>query len=1605
MRANNRWNESNCVRKAPLALVLSAALWLVAAAGSPLHGQVCGDGVVEAPEVCDDGGTIAGDGCGPTCALEANTCIDDVVGKRNNCTADDVKLALLAEILESDGCDFPGDTAQVQIQTKLIATSAKRWDIGIFIALDGLAARTGSCHHNYLPPPLAPLASYNPGSLGLGNGTGPFLDDDADSCGDLTQGVETFYDLRAYNTFTPGDLQTLTIKCVDTDNNGFVDVGSCVSWDNNQNNPSCDNVNEAVPNTVAKCRCETLNTNLAFPGKILVDKITDPSGSPIEFEFNLSGGPVNAPQDIDFSLTDATPVFGPGDNGGFFQAGTYTLTEENIPAGWDLTALTCTDADGGTTVDVDTATATIDLDPAQTITCTFTDTAQPGNIVVMKETDPNGDATSFNFTASYDEDGFSLSDGQQDDSGDLDKGTYSVSETVPSGWDLTSSSCVSSIGDPNDAPASIDLDWGETVTCTFNNTQRGHIIVDKVTDPSGSDQSFTFTTTGAGYAGFSLKDADPANDQSLAPGAYTVSETAVTGWDLTSATCTSSIPNDTEAPGAIDLNPGETVTCTFNNTQRGHIIVDKVTDPSGSDQSFTFTTSGAGYAGFSLEDADAANDQSLAPGAYTVSETAVTGWDLTSASCTSSIPEDTEAPGAIDLNPGETVTCTFTNTQRGHIIVDKVTDPSGSDQSFTFTTTGAGYAGFSLEDTDVPNDQSLAPGAYTVSETAVSDWDLTSATCTSSIPEDTEAPGAIDLNPGETVTCTFTNTQRGHIIVDKVTDPSGSDQSFTFTTSGAGYVGFSLEDADPANDQSLAPGAYTVSETAVTGWDLTSATCTSSIPEDTEAPGAIDLNPGETVTCTFNNTQRGHIIVDKVTDPSGSDQSFTFTTSGAGYAGFSLKDADAANDQSLAPGAYTVSETAVTGWDLTSATCTSSIPEDTEAPGAIDLNPGETVTCTFNNTQRGHIIVDKVTDPSGSDQSFTFTTTGAGYVGFSLKDADAANDQSLAPGAYTASETAVTGWDLTSATCTSSIPNDTEAPGAIDLNPGETVTCTFNNTQRGHIVVDKVTDPSGSDQSFAFTTSGAGFVGFSLKDADAANDQSLAPGAYTVSETAVAGWDLTGATCTSSIPEDTEAPGSIDLNPGETVTCTFNNTQRGHIVVDKVTDPSGSDQSFTFTTSGAGYVGFSLEDADPANDQSLAPGAYTVSETAVAGWDLTGATCTSSIPNDTESPGAIDLNPGETVTCTFNNQQDARVVVLKHTIPAGEDQVFGFSRNWGAGFGLRDGEIFDSGDLDPGQYGVDEDGVSGWDVIAAACLSSRGDTETIGSISLQAGEIVTCEFTNRKRGTVTVTKTSNGVVDPTKSINFTLVGPGVNASFNTFNDADGTTDFGGVFLIPGETYTVCEAPVPAGWTSFWERDGVIVVPYNPNGDDVPPEDLGHRCFDFTVEPGQATAFEIDNSFPGGDPRTIGYWKNWNRCTSGGQAANAAQNGGAAAGYFLVEDVLPQVIGNFNVSTCAQAVKLLDKRDQASKKKADDAAYELGSQFLATRFNLAAGAETCQAVQDAVVAAQALLVQINFTGSGDYLGSKVKGAKLVQRNQALQLARTLDQYNNGLLCSP
>ena len=55
--------------------------------------------------------------------------------------------------------------------------------------------------------------------------------------------------------------------------------------------------------------------------------------------------------------------------------GTYPIRERSSGGGFYLTSIVCDDPDGGTTVSLANRRADVDLDPGETITCTFTNAA------------------------------------------------------------------------------------------------------------------------------------------------------------------------------------------------------------------------------------------------------------------------------------------------------------------------------------------------------------------------------------------------------------------------------------------------------------------------------------------------------------------------------------------------------------------------------------------------------------------------------------------------------------------------------------------------------------------------------------------------------------------------------------------------------------------------------------------------------------------------------------------------------------------------------------------------------------------------------------------------------------------------------------------------------------------------------------------------------------------------------------------------------------------------------------------------------------------------------------------------------------------------------
>jgi hypothetical protein len=542
----------------------------------------------------------------------------------------------------------------------------------------------------------------------------------------------------------------------------------------------------------------------------------------------------------------------------------------------------------------------------------------------------------------------------------------------------------------------------------FSLSNCGNLIIKKVTDPSSST-SFPFSVDGTPAPPppatfpktFNLTNGQ-TNSTQVFPGTYSAAETTVpTGWILTSATCdngSGTLSSSTISDITVGL--GETVTCTFNDQARGTIVIKKVTVPSSdTTTSFGFTTTGnIGTAGFSLNGGGTQTYSNVVPGsANTVSETVPVGWDLTSASCDNGNVPTTN----ITVTPGGTTTCTFTDTERGTIVIKKVTVPSSdTTTSFGFTTTGnIGTAGFSLNGGGTQTYSNVVPGsANTVSETVPVGWDLTSASCDNGNVPTTN----ITVTPGGTTTCTFTDTERGTIVIQKVTDPSPdlTNTSFPFTPGGSiGTTGFYLLNGGSKTYSNVAPAsANTVSETVPFGWALTNATCDNGNVPTTN----ITVTPGGTTTCTFNDKLlHGAIKITKTSTKGTALLGATFAISGPnGYSNTVTSGADGTVCvDGLLFGSYNVQETfAPNGYMINDGTVHA---VNVNASATCSDNPFGGVALSFADTPLTDITISASSEALGGTESTITCSPSFSPSSAGLSANPSLTQNGLPPGTYT----------------------------------------------------------------------------------------------------------------------------------------------------------------------------------------------------------------------------------------------------------------------------------------------------------------------------------------------------------------------------------------------------------------------------------------------------------------------------------------------------------------------------------------------------------------------------------------------------------------------------
>jgi hypothetical protein len=227
-------------------------------------------------------------------------------------------------------------------------------------------------------------------------------------------------------------------------------------------------------------------------------------------------------------------------------------------------------------------------------------------------------------------------------------GTYTVTETVPTGWTASGS------------PQTVTAVSGSVSTATITNTRdTGSLAVTKqilgqceygttfpvsISGPGSYSASYTFGCSGGSYT-----------FTNLPTGTYTITEIVPAGWTVTGS------------PQTVTVSKGVTSTATITNTRdTGSLAVAKqilgqcvsgtqfvvsISGPGSYSASYTFGCSGGSY-----------TFTNLPTGIYTITETATSGWIATSGS-----------PQIVTILKGTTATATITNTrcQTANAGVDK----------------------------------------------------------------------------------------------------------------------------------------------------------------------------------------------------------------------------------------------------------------------------------------------------------------------------------------------------------------------------------------------------------------------------------------------------------------------------------------------------------------------------------------------------------------------------------------------------------------------------------------------------------------------------------------------------------------------------------------------------------------------------------------------------------------------------------------------------------------------------------------------------------------------------------------------------------------------
>lgn len=944
----------------------------------------------------------------------------------------------------------------------------------------------------------------------------------------------------------------------------------------------------------------------------------------------------------DFPLfVGATSVTSGVQNG--FNAGTYTVSETNQSG---YSAVISGDCAGN---------GSITLSIGDVKSCTITNNDQAGTLIVKKVVvNDNGgtkDVDDFSFSVNGATASAFEADGQNNLS--VNAGIYNVTEPEIAGYTTTYDNC-SDLNIPN----------GGSQTCTItNDDQAGTLTVKKIiiNDNGGilSEGDFSFQVGTGSAVPF---EADGQNDLTIDAGTYTITEPAVSGYSTTYENCRN-----------VVVENGGSATCTITNNDIAPTLklVKLVTNNNGGTASASaWTLAATGEGGFS----DAGNSTTFhavnAGVGYVLSESAIDGYDAGSWSCDGGSLNGS----TVTLGLNQSVTCTIANNDQTpslHLRKTITNDNGGtaSTSAWTLTATGTGGSPTNLSgNTPVDSGSNFKADTYALGESGgpsgytAGAWDCGDAI----MPDATH----VTVPLGGDVTCIITNndnvpslTLQKIVVNDNGGTQVASDWSLYAT---AGSVGIGGIGPNVYSDATFSAGTYILSETGPSGYTPSAWVCVGGSQTGDE----ITLDLGQTATCTITNDDlAGTLIVKKVVindngGTKGADD-FSFSVNEATSAAF---EADGQNDLTVSAGIYNVSEAEVVDYSTSYDNCSD-----------LNIPNGDSQTCTITNDDIAPtltLVKTVITDDGGTATQDDFDV----YINTELSSW---GTQTLAAGSYIVSEATSSGYT------SSAWGTDCASDGTITLSVGDTKTCSitnddqpgkisgkkFNDLNGDHLRTNATTDPNLSGWTITLdkvedvaapVCVGGSVVGeLCVKTTNSFGNYlftDLTPGTYKVSEVLQAGWIQTRPGLFNSTlygGQGAQADGSyiLTINSGTEIDDRdFGNQGRGKIILNKVTNPAGSTQTFDFQLRGTATGSATLADGGSQTFSDLPAGSYTLSEEYVSDWTLADIDCGEEGSREGSLMG-LTLNAGEEISCTFTNTRDTGTVIVHKAVDQGEGYI------------------------------------------------------------------------------------------------------------------------------------------------------------------------------------------------------------------------------------------------------------------------------------------------------------------------------------------------------------